>query len=137
MEFRRVSDPLPLANRRVLVVEDQYLVADEMRRTVISLGGEVLGPVPRARLALELLGEQSIDLALLDINLGGEEVYPLAGELMRRGRPIMFATGCEPWVIPEEFKAVPRLEKPLTARALTDSIERLGIQPHGRGTTAC
>ena len=76
----------PLANRRVLLVEDQYLVAEELRRMVQGLGGEVVGPVARATPALELLQREEVDLALLDINLGRDDVYPLAAELMRRDR---------------------------------------------------
>jgi DNA-binding LytR/AlgR family response regulator len=114
-----------LARRRVLVVEDQYLVADEMRRAVQALGGEVIGPAPRAEIGLQLLGGEGVDLALLDINLGAEDVYPLAMELSRRGTPFIFATGCEPWIVAEEFRAAPRLEKPITAKALTDAIQRL------------
>jgi len=117
----------PLTRRRVLVVEDQYLVADEMRRVVEGLGGQVVGPVPRAQRALDLLDAGEVDFALLDINLAGENVYPLAAELLRRGAPFIFATGCEPWVIPTEFRDTPRLEKPVTAKALIDAINRLGM----------
>jgi CheY-like chemotaxis protein len=116
--------PHPLTGRRVLVVEDQYLVAEEMRRMVMGLGGEVVGPVARAAPALELLAEEPIDLALLDINLGPDDVYPLATELLRRDAIFFFVTGCEPWVIPEEFREVPRLDKPLTSKTLADAIQR-------------
>jgi len=117
----------PLEGRRVLVVEDQYLVADEMRRMVSGLGGEVLGPVSRADQGLEFLDGQGVDLALLDINLGPEDVYQLARELLRRDAPFLFVTGCEPSVIPELFRDIPRLEKPLTTMALADAIKRLGL----------
>jgi CheY-like chemotaxis protein len=113
----------------VLVVEDQFLVAEEMRRAVLNLGGDVVGPVPGSRAAIRLIEAEHVDLALLDINLKGEDVYPVATELSRRGGVFIFATGCEPWVIPAEFRNAPRLEKPVTARALTDAIERLGLKP--------
>ena len=116
-----------LAGRRVLVVEDQYLVAVEMRRIVMSLGGEVLGPVARTPAALSLLAGASVDLALLDINLGDDDAYSIATELLRRQVPFIFATGCEPWVIPEAFQSVPRLDKPLTLRALADAVQRLEL----------
>src|SRR4051812_45493189 len=105
----------PLQGRHVLVVEDQYLVAEEMRRMVASLGGKVIGPVARADAALQLVESQPVELAVLDINLGPEDAYPLAAELMRRDVPFFFVTGCEPWVIPEEFRKAPRLDKPLTS----------------------
>jgi two-component SAPR family response regulator len=114
-----------LKGRRVLVVEDQYLVAEEMRRMVVNLGGEVVGPVPRAGTALTILNRVAVDLAVLDINLGPEDVYPLAAELIRREVPLIFTTGCEPWVIPEEFRGVPRLDKPLTSRTFSEALQRV------------
>ena len=116
-----------LEGRRVLVVEDQYLVAEEMRRMVAGLGGEVVGPVARATPALEALASEPVDLALLDINLGQEDVYPLARELLRREVPFFFATGCEPWVVPEAFRDVPRLDKPLTSKVLAEAVRRLNL----------
>lgn len=113
--------------RRVLVVEDQYLVADEMRRVIRAMGGEVLGPVSQRAAAMSILERAEVDFAVLDINLGMSNAYPVAAELMRRHVPFLFATGCEPWVIPEEFRDVPRLDKPLTSRSLADAIRRLGL----------
>jgi DNA-binding NarL/FixJ family response regulator len=117
----------PLAGRRVLVVEDQYLVADEMRRMVVDLGGDVVGPVARAGPGLEMLSREPIDLALLDINLGPDDAYPLAAELLRRDAAFFFVTGSEPWVIPEVFREVPRLEKPLTSKTLAEAVRRLWL----------
>lgn len=117
----------PLEGRRVLVVEDQYLVADEMRRMIMAMGGEVLGPVSRSAAATAILAKSTIDCAILDINLGEDDAYPVAAELMRRRVPFLFATGCEPWVIPEEFRDVPRLDKPLTSKTLTDAVRRWGL----------
>lgn len=117
-----------LEGRCVLVVEDQYLVADEMRRMITAMGGEVLGPAARSAAAIALLDvSPPIDFALVDINLGAENAYPLAAELVRRGVPFFFATGCEPWIIPEEFRDVPRLDKPLTSKTLADAAHRLGL----------
>jgi DNA-binding response OmpR family regulator len=115
----------PLEGQRVLVVEDQYLVADEMRRAIQNLGGMVVGPAPRAQIGLNLLEGEGVDLAVLDINLGREDVYPVARELHRRKVPFLFATGCEPWVIAEDFAAVPRIEKPVTAKVLSEVLRRL------------
>ena len=110
-----------------MVVEDQYLVAEEMRRMLLALGGDVVGPVARTGPALELLASEAVDLALLDINLGPDDAYPLAAELMRRDVPFFFATGCEPWVIPQAFRGVPRLDKPLTSKTFVDALRRVGL----------
>jgi CheY-like chemotaxis protein len=111
---------------QVLIVEDQYLVADQMSRAVRALGGQVVGPAPQAQAALDLIAGGAIDLAVLDVNLGGHDVYPAAMELERRGVPYIFATGYERWVIPQAFQDAPHLEKPVTARALGEAVARLG-----------
>ena len=116
-----------LAGRAVLVVEDQYLVADQMTRSVRALGGQVVGPAPHARGALDLLKQNHIDLAVLDVNLGDGDVYPLALELNRREISYIFATGYERWVIPEAFRTAPHLEKPVTIAALENAVGRLGF----------
>jgi two-component SAPR family response regulator len=119
----------PLRGYCVLIVEDQYLVAEELRRAVLQLGGHVAGPIPDLATALDCVARQTVDLALLDINLGEEEIYPAARELLQRKVPYIFAAGCESWIIPEEFQGVPRVEKPVTTKALADAIRRLGMQP--------
>jgi two-component SAPR family response regulator len=119
----------PLRGYRVLIVEDHYLVADELRRAVQQLGGEVAGPIPDLAGALDCVERDTVDLALLDINLGEQGIYPAARELLHRKVPFIFATGCESWIIPDEYQGVPRLEKPVTTRALADTIRRLGMQP--------
>ena len=94
---------------------------------VSNLGGQVIGPVARADAGLQILARQPVDLAVLDINLGPHDAYSLAAELIRRQVPFLFATGCEPWVIPDEFRKVPRLDKPLTSKALADALNRAGL----------
>src|SRR5215217_2630112 len=84
-----------LNGRRVLIVEDQYIIADEMNRAVLALGGVPVGPfasVEQAHCQLEQ-DEGEIALALLDVNLGGETAYPLADELEARKVAVVFATG--------------------------------------------
>lgn len=103
-----------LRGRRVLVVEDEYLFAEDLREQLLSCGAEVLGPVACVADALALLGDGSEpDLAILDIGLGRETVYPVADALRTRGIPFVFATGYDASAIPEGYKDVPRTEKPL------------------------
>ncbi|WP_046865935.1 response regulator [Microvirga massiliensis] len=102
-----------LAHRRVLVVEDEYFLADDMAHSLQKLGAEVVGPVPTRDKALGLLesGER-IDAAVLDINLRGETVFPVADTLIRQGVPFVFATGYDQSAVPAAYKGVPRWEKP-------------------------
>ena len=119
--------------RRVLVAEDEYLLAEDLREELERAGALVLGPVPTVREALELLAaEPAPDMAILDINLGGEMVYPVADALRARGIPFIFATGYEPWSIPEAYKDVPRAEKPVEVRQLTSKlVGQSGVWSHG------
>lgn len=102
-----------LAGRRVLVVEDDYMIADELCRHLEDAGADVLGPVPDVATALELLAaEGALDGAVLDVNLGGEMAWPVADTLLARGVPFLFATGYDASVIPAAYAGVRRCEKP-------------------------
>jgi DNA-binding NtrC family response regulator len=107
---------------RVLIVEDQYLIADEMSRAVAALGGAVVGPCPTVETAIARLDSEVVGFALLDLNLRGEQVLPVADELSRRGIPFAFATGYEDWVIPAQYRQRPRIQKPVSDVALRRAI---------------
>lgn len=110
----------PLRGRRVLVVEDEYMIAIDLQRSLEARGVSVIGPVGTVSDALALLADgKTIDAAVLDINLGREEVFPLADALKKRAVPIVFATGYEEWIIPIGFSDSPRIEKPIDVEALT------------------
>jgi len=115
-----------LANRRVLVVEDEYFIADDMAKALRKLGAEVLGPVPTSGKALTLLSsDQRIDAAVLDINLRGETVFPVADALKERGVPFVFATGYDQSSVPSAYSGVPRWEKPFDPHELVKSLPGL------------
>lgn len=115
-----------LANRRVLVVEDEYFIADDMAQALVTLGAEVLGPVPTRDEALALLrSAERIDFAVLDINLQGEPVFPVAEALTRLSIPFVFATGYGELSVPPDYKDVSRWEKPFTAQDLAKAIPTL------------
>ncbi len=113
-----------LKGRRVLVVEDRYLIALEMSEAVARMGGEAVGPWPDVRRACECVAAEKLDLALLDINLDGELSYPVAEALASRGVPFIFLTGYDDWVLPEPWRDRPQLRKPVNIRALEQQVKR-------------
>lgn len=103
-----------LDGMRILVVEDEYLLADDLRDALSDAGAQVLGPVPSVEDAQALIAaEPRIDGAVLDINLRGKMVFPVADRLRERGVPFAFATGYDAWALPERFAGAPRVEKPV------------------------
>lgn len=107
----------------ILIVEDEYFLADDVARALTEAGARVLGPVPTAKEAVDLLESGRVDFALLDINLRGLLVYEVADDLSRRGIPFIFATGYDQSQIPEAYQEIPRLEKPFSASQLITTID--------------
>jgi DNA-binding NtrC family response regulator len=98
---------------RVLVAEDEGLVALEIAHTLERLGCRVVGPVPRVKDVIRLAREGGFDAAVLDVNLRGEYVFAALPELMERSIPVVLATGYSDLsLVPNEFRALPRLPKP-------------------------
>lgn len=113
-----------LEGYRILVLEDEYLIADDLRDALRDMGAEVLGPAPNVDEAAALIAiAERIDAALLDINLRGDTVFEFADTLVARGIPFVFATGYDRWAIPERFSEVPSLEKPIKARQILTALE--------------
>ncbi len=106
-----------LTGRRVLVVEDDYVVAQDLREELLRWGAEVMGPVASVAEALVLLQSSLVPhMAILDIGLGDETVYPVADALRTQGIPFIFATGYDAWGIPKAYADVPRAEKPVEVK---------------------
>ena len=115
-----------LANRRVLVVEDEYMIAAEVADMLDAAGAKVLGPVPDLTDALALIKDAApIDAALLDVNLRGEAVWPLVDVLLTRSVPLMLATGYDAGAIPSAYTRLPRHQKPATGGELIRSLARV------------
>lgn len=111
-----------LAHKRVLVVEDDYLVAMDIVRALERAGAEVIGPAPAVEAALDALEQTAPDGAILDINLGGEMAFPVADALLARGVPFVFATGYDAQVIPSRFINVKRCEKPMASEQICAAL---------------
>jgi len=112
----------------VLVVEDDYFIASDLQQILLGAGARIIGPFGRAEQARGALNRgESASVALLDINIAGELVYPFAEELRAVGIPIIFATGYDAHVIPAQFNAVPRLVKPIERRRLLETLARVVV----------
>ena len=109
----------------VLVVEDDYFVANESANALREHGARVLGPVPDMDRARGLLSEENPDCVLLDVNLKGELVYPLAEDLLQRGIPAVFTTGYDASFLPPLLQGMPVLQKPVETRDLGRVVRML------------
>jgi CheY-like chemotaxis protein len=110
------------SGRRILIVEDEYFLADETRRQLQNLGAAVIGPTGRVDEALALIAHETIDAAILDVQFAGEYVFPVAEKLEELKIPYVFASAYNPAIIPARFKGFILSEKPIDldhiARAL-------------------
>jgi DNA-binding response OmpR family regulator len=102
----------PPAGRHILIAEDEFLVAVVLEEDLRAAGYVIVGPFANLAKAIEACRSERFDLAILDINLNGEMVYPLADELLSRGIPFLFLSGYGKAHMPERFRALPQLGKP-------------------------
>jgi PAS domain S-box-containing protein len=124
-----------IAANRVMIVEDEALVAMAMNDLMTNLGFTVVGPFGKMAEALAAMKRGDVDAAILDINLGGELIYPLADVLLIEGVPFIFVTGYEAETVDRRFADVPVLQKPLDRQALQrifahpEAPSRVGARP--------
>lgn len=114
-----------LSGRRILVVEDELMIAMLIDDLLRDAGCEVVGPMPRLAPALQAAGsEAGLDGALLDINLAGELVSPVADRLAERGVPFVFLTGYGWHMLPERFHSRPLVTKPCRQDLLLTALAK-------------
>jgi PAS domain S-box-containing protein len=107
-----------IEGNRLLIVEDESLVAMELGECLSALGFEVVGSVSTLAAAKEIAVKKDFDGAILDINLAGELVYPVADILMERKKPFVFVTGYRPEAVEPRFKDIAILQKPIDRATL-------------------
>ena len=113
-----------LAGKRVLVVEDELLVALLVEDTLAEAGCIVVGPFARVRDALAAVQAETVDVALLDVNVAGERVFPVAYALEERGVPFLFLTGYGEAALPRDRPGWDACSKPFYPKQLTDELAR-------------
>jgi CheY-like chemotaxis protein len=120
-----------LAGRRVLVVEDEALVTMLLQDTLEEIGCEIAGLASRFGDALEKATALAFDAAILDVNLNGQQTFPIAEALRTRGLPFVFATGYGAGSLPASMQQVPVLQKPFQQRDLENAL-RAALRPRPR-----
>lgn len=118
-----------LSGKRILVVEDEYFIAADVKRALEREGAEVIGPTGILSDGLQLAAEERIDAAILDINLGGQPSFDVAERLRAAHVPHMFLTGYDDWSIPDQHNATPRLTKPCPAPLVLGAVIALVATP--------
>jgi CheY-like chemotaxis protein len=111
---------------RVLVVEDEFLVGLLIEEVLRELACEIVGPIVDVHDALAVAQRETLDGALLDINLNGRVVYPVAELLQERRIPFAFTTGYAGVDLPPKFRSLPRIQKPVALAQLTDIVSSFG-----------
>jgi CheY-like chemotaxis protein len=126
-----------MAAPRILVVEDEFLLAVSLEEDLRSLGYDVVGPFNSLEEASDASRRETFAAATLDVNLGGTMVYPLADELVARGVPVVFLSGYGFGLIPRRFSSQPQLGKPCDPAELDRELRRVLAMPgSGRSSFA-
>lgn len=112
----------PLSGARVLIVEDEYYLADDLSRHLSQAGAEVVGPVGSLAEAETAVAEGQFDFAVLDMNLRGDFSHAVAERLGDARIPFIVATGYGQESLPGSLKNVPRLEKPYTPHQVLELL---------------
>lgn len=110
--------------RSILIVEDEPLIAMMLEDFLDSLGHTVAGTCDTLAAALDRVDEGGFDIAIIDVNLNGERVWPVADRLAERGVPYVLATGGHIDPPPEAHASVPVLSKPFTLDAIEPALEQ-------------
>jgi len=124
-----VSGSTSQQGRHILVVEDEPMVGMLTRDLLSQMGFAVMGPLDNLEDALRAGGEADLQCAVLDVNLAGEMVFPVAKVLTDRSIPFLFLTGYEERVIEEEYRSRPILQKPIDSASLEATIRSLIASP--------
>jgi DNA-binding response OmpR family regulator len=112
-----------LRGRRILVVEDEFLIAEELRDALEAHGAVVVGPVAPVSAARAVVASgQGLDGATLDVTLGREKSHEVARALGRRGVPFVILSGYDETGLPEDLRTAPRCQKPFDIRKVLDAL---------------
>jgi DNA-binding response OmpR family regulator len=112
-----------LAGKRILIVEDEQMIAEYLAYEMNAEGAEVIGPVASINAALDVIANTGLDAVTLDIKLIGEKAFPVADVLSARNIPFVFLTGYGANDVPARHANVSRVEKPVTPAVICRVLE--------------
>jgi CheY-like chemotaxis protein len=115
-----------LTGLRILLVEDEAMIAMLVEDMLIDSGATVVGPAGGVSEALGVISRERIDGALLDVNLGGEQSFEIADALAAKSIPFVFVTGYGGGAVRERYPEAPTLQKPFVSTDLERAIAKLG-----------
>lgn len=122
-----------LAGKRILIVEDEYWLATEIAGALEAVGAEIIGPASTLEHARRLLARHKPDCAVLDVNLHGQMVFPIADHLRSVAVPFAIASGYDKQALPASLADVPHFKKPFDPRALRSLLPTLIAGDAGMG----
>lgn len=111
-----------LKGHRILIVEDNFVMALDLSLIVEDLGGAVVGPAGRLDEGMALAQSNELDGAILDVNLDGANTFFLADGLLAADVAVIFATGYDVKMLPERFEHTPKLSKPFSAHTVEKAL---------------
>ena len=122
-----MNERKPLAGCRILIVEDEFLIAMDLESSIARAGGTVVGPANTLEAAMAAVSGK-LDGAVLDVNLRGKMVFPVADALAARHVPFVFTTGYDDGAIPERFSNAARCGKPVAIEELLEYLRPKGAR---------
>lgn len=122
----QASRETPLLGRRILLIEDEFIFAAELKAFLTECGAQVLGPFGKLSPALnEIATGKRIDAAVLNVNLGGQKAWLALDELQKAGIPVLLVSGYSPEHLPERCRELLYLEKPVKSEDVCQALSRL------------
>lgn len=120
------GETLDLSGRKFLVVEDDFTVGISVCHELESFGAEIVGFCADIESSMARIADSGgIDVAIVDLDLGGVPSTPVVDALLQRGVPTILSTGYEVWSIEERFRSLPRCEKPFTRASVLRQLKAL------------
>lgn len=123
--MNQIAQTDDLRGVRILIVEDEYYLADDLAGALKQRGADVVGPVGTVEEASRLVDGDGFDCAILDMNLRGDMAFPVADRLTDAGIPFVIATGYNSASLPDRFMGLPRVEKPYDPQDVASIVRTL------------